>query len=346
LTKLERFCKRRLSNGSARMVVETLREAGLAVAPVLSAAGLRALDLQHPDGLVTGDQQLRLERAFVERTREHRGLWLDLGSRYRLLAYGAFGLAILNARTVGRAVEFAASFHELAFTVVHYTLLRDPAGEIAGMDADLTWVPEDLRTFMVERDLAAVRRLLDDMVNGVFPLREIRAAIPAPPDPDRYARALGTPVRFAADRTQILFASRWRTLPMPYGNPALEEAYERQCRELIDTLALRSSEVEQVIDLLVRCRGTWPTIEETAGRIAVSPRTLRRRLEERGTSYRSLLEEVRRKQAEELLSGTALSVEQIADSLGYAETASFTHAFKRWTGRAPRAFRREAIEAV
>lgn len=324
------------------MVVETLREAGIAEAPVLLAAGLRAADLQRPDGLVTGDQQLRLERAFVERTREHRELWLDLGSRYRLLSYGAFGLAILNARTVGRAVEFAARFHELAFTVIHYTLLRDPGCEITGMDADLTWVPEELRAFMVVRDLAAVRRLLDDMVNGSFPLREIHAAIPEPPDAESYVRGLRAPVRFGAARTQIRFAPRWQTLPMPYGNPSLEETYERQCRELIDALALRSSEVEQVIDLLVRCRGTWPTIEDTAGRIAVSPRTLRRRLEERGTSYRSLLEQVRRKQAEELLAGTALSVERIADSLGYAETASFTHAFKRWTGRAPREFRREA----
>ena len=48
------------------------------------------------------------------------------------------------------------------------------------------------------------------------------------------------------------------------------------------------------------------------------------------------------KQAEELLRQTALSVEQIADSLGYAETASFTHAFKRWTGRPPSRFRQVA----
>ena len=342
MTKLERFRRRQLSNGSARIVVDMLREAGIAAAPVLSAAGLRGSDIQRPDGSMTGAQQLRLEHAFVERTRDRPELWLDLGFRYRLLSYGTFGLAILNARTVSRAVEFAASFHELAFTVIHYTLLRDPAGEISGLEGDLTWVPEGLRTFMVHRDLGAVRRLLDDMVSGVFPIREIHAALPAPRDPERYARALAAPVRFEAARTRIVFSPGWQELSMPYGNPILEEAYGRQCRELVDELALVSSEVEQVIDLLVRCRGTWPTIEETAGRISLSPRTLRRRLERQGTSYRSLLEEVRKRQAEELLTGTRLSVEQIADSLGYAETASFTHAFKRWTGRAPREFRQES----
>jgi len=76
-------------------------------------------------------------------------------------------------------------------------------------------------------------------------------------------------------------------------------------------------------------------------KIGMSSRTLRRRLEEKGTTYRALLEEVRRKQVEDLVARTALTVEQIADSLGYAETASFTHAFKRWTGRSPREFRSE-----
>ncbi len=346
MTKLERFRRRRLSNGSARLVLDALRGAGLPEAPVLGAAGLRAGDVERPDGVITGAQQLALEEAFVARTQDRRELWLELGFRYRLLLYGTFGLVILNARTVGRAVEFAASFHELAFTVIHYTALRDRSGGIVGLEADLTWVPESLRVFMLDRDLAAVRRILDDMVHGVFPLEEIRVARPMPSDAGRYARALGAPVVFGAERTELRFSPEARHLPMPYGNPILEEAYERQCRELVDALALGSSEVEQVVDLLVRRRGDWPTIEETASRIAVSPRTLRRRLDEQGTSYRALLEGVRRKQAEELLSATRLSVEQIADSLGYAETASFTHAFKRWTGRAPREFRRRSPHAT
>ena len=222
--------------------------------------------------------------------------------------------------------------------MIDYTILRE-RGAVVGMDADVGAVPEDLRVFMLERDLAAVRRLLDDMVNGTFPIREFRAAIPAPSDPARYAAALGAPVAFEAGRSQILFTPSWRDLKMPYGNPLLEEAYERQCRELAASLEVRSSEVEQVVDLLVRCKGRWPSIDEAAERIGRSSRTLRRRLEEQGTSYSGLVDDVRRKQAEELLVRTGLSVEQVAETLGYAETASFTHAFKRWTGASPRQFR-------
>jgi AraC-like DNA-binding protein len=338
VNKLERFRRRELSNGSARIMLSMLRENGIRAEPALTAAGLRAGEVERPD-TITGEQELRLEQAFIERTRNRPGMWLQLGFRYRLLSYGPFGLAVLNARNVARAVEFAAGFHELAFTLIEYRILRGRAGEIAGLDADLSSVPEGMREFVVERDLAAVRRLLDDMVNGTFPIREFRCAIPAPSDVSIYERALGAPIRFDAPSTQILFAARWQELEMPYGNPLLEEFYERQCRELVGALAMRSSELEQVVDLLVRCKGRWPTIEEISQKIGTSPRTLRRRLDAKGTSYRSLLEDVRRKQAEQLLGKTGLSVEQIADSLGYAETASFTHAFKRWTGRTPRAFR-------
>ena len=323
-------------------MVAMLRDAGIRPEPVLAEAGLRAADFERPDGVLTGAQELRLEQAFLEKTRERAGLWLELGFRYRLLSYGPFGLAILNARTVARAVEFAAGFHELAFTLIEYSVLRDEHGEIVGMDADLSFVPDGMRAFMVERDLAAVRRLLDDMVGGTFPIREWRAEIAAPARPERWEHALGARVRFDQPRTQILFAPAWRKLEMPYGNPFLEETYERQCRELLGELAERSSEIEQVVDLLVRCKGRWPTIDEAAGRIGTSARTLRRRLESGETSYRQLLEGVRRKQAEDLLARTGLTVEQIADSLGYAETASFTHAFKRWTGRSPREFRSRA----
>jgi len=337
--KIERFRRRQLSNGSARIMVTMLRDAGVASESALVEAGLARADVETPDGTITGEQELRLERAFVERTRHRPGLWLDIGFRYRLMSYGPFGLAILNAHTVARALEFAVTFHELAFTLIDYSLFRDRDGEIAGMNADLDAVPDELRAFMVERDLAAVRRLLDDMVHGKFPIREFRAAIPEPRGARRYAEALGAPVRFGASRTQIVFAPRWRELSMPYGNPLLEETYERQCRELMAALRMRSSEVERVVDVLVRCRGRWPSIDETAEKLAVSTRTLRRRLDAKGTSYSELVEGVRRKQAEELLGGTHLSVEQIADSLGYAETASFTHAFKRWTGYSPRQFR-------
>lgn len=79
-------------------------------------------------------------------------------------------------------------------------------------------------------------------------------------------------------------------------------------------------------------RRSWPTP-------CVAPRTLRRKLEAEGTSYSELLSSVRHALAVDYLGTTLLSVEDVASALGFSDTASFRHAFKRWTGRTPNAYR-------
>lgn len=71
----------------------------------------------------------------------------------------------------------------------------------------------------------------------------------------------------------------------------------------------------------------------------MSPRTMRRRLQERGTTYQHILDEVRIELAKEYLGSTALSVDQIAGPIGFTEAATFRKAFKKWTGKNIREFR-------
>jgi AraC-like DNA-binding protein len=78
--------------------------------------------------------------------------------------------------------------------------------------------------------------------------------------------------------------------------------------------------------------------DDVAGGLGMAPRTLRRRLAAEGTSFRRLQGEVREALAEELLASRR-SVEDVAERLGYAEPASFIHAFKRGKGVAPGAWR-------
>jgi AraC-like DNA-binding protein len=67
----------------------------------------------------------------------------------------------------------------------------------------------------------------------------------------------------------------------------------------------------------------------------VTARTLRRRLDDEGTSYRELVEEVRQTLAQELLKTAGMKMEEVAERLGYSDATSFAHAFRRWKGRSP-----------
>ena len=75
--------------------------------------------------------------------------------------------------------------------------------------------------------------------------------------------------------------------------------------------------------------------EEVAAALHMSVRTLRRHLDEEGTSYRAVVEQTREHLAEELLGTAGLSVEEVARRIGYSEASSVVHAFRRWKGLTP-----------
>lgn len=83
----------------------------------------------------------------------------------------------------------------------------------------------------------------------------------------------------------------------------------------------------------------YPTIIRTADRLGVSQRTLQRRLQDAGSSYKQVVDQTRMEIARRLLSGTGRRIKDVATALGYVEPRSFTRAFERWTGTTPRAYR-------
>jgi AraC-like DNA-binding protein len=80
-------------------------------------------------------------------------------------------------------------------------------------------------------------------------------------------------------------------------------------------------------------------LEDVARNLNMSARTLRRKLREENTSFRQLVDELRRDFALRYLRDTDLTVEDIAETLGFSDAANFRHAFRRWTNASPHEFR-------
>ncbi|MGX8847036.1 helix-turn-helix transcriptional regulator, partial [Pseudomonas aeruginosa] len=96
-----------------------------------------------------------------------------------------------------------------------------------------------------------------------------------------------------------------------------------------------------------RTPGHLPDMQTLAMELHLTVRTLRRRLDDEGSSYRLLLDEVRQALAEELLATGAIRLEEIAERLGYGEVSNFIHAFRRWKGMTPRQYRqRRRLDAM
>ena len=98
-------------------------------------------------------------------------------------------------------------------------------------------------------------------------------------------------------------------------------------------------ELEKLLETVsVQLAAGQPTLDSTANKLMLSPRTLQRRLEKLGLTYTQLVDEVRFKNARlSIMQG--IKITQIATELGYADAGSFTRAFERWTGMSPQKYR-------
>jgi AraC-like DNA-binding protein len=144
---------------------------------------------------------------------------------------------------------------------------------------------------------------------------------------------------FGQDVNAVHFERAWLDAPLPQANERTAQLCEAQCRDLLDRRRARTGWSARVRDELLRQPSAAPSMESVAERLHMTVRTLHRKLADEQTSFRALLDEVRGSLAEELLASPGLSVKEIAERLGYAEPSSFIHAFKRWKGVPPRAFR-------
>jgi AraC-like DNA-binding protein len=192
---------------------------------------------------------------------------------------------------------------------------------------------------LVERESASIVALQRDLLTTALPLQRVDARHPEPPHADLYEEVFGVRPRFGADANHGVFDAALLDLPMPQANELTAQVCEAQCAEILAHRRARSGVAEQVRTLLASPAGPL-SMPVVARALHASPRTLRRRLADEGTSFRALAEEVTMAFAEEMLTDPTLSYDDIAARLGYSDGSSLTRAFVRIHGVPPRRFRR------
>lgn len=323
---------------SAALLTQLGQEHGLALGDCLAATTLTEVVLADPSATVIAADELQIARNLVRHLGTEQPLGLEAGLRYHLTAYGIWGYALLSSPTLRSAVDIGLRYLDLtsAFCRVHSEMRGDELWLILD-DSD---IPSDMRRFMVERDSAAIMTIQRELFAQSVPVKAIGYRFSAPAYPERLQEIFGVAARYNTDCNYAVFDSSLLDSPLPQANPVTAAFCESQCQVLLSQRLARSGLAAQVRDCLLKKPGHMPGMEETARTLGHSLRTLHRRLQEEGTSFRVLTEEVRETLAEELLQSHYLSLDEVADRLGYAEASSFIHAFKRWKGYPPRVYSR------
>ena len=157
----------------------------------------------------------------------------------------------------------------------------------------------------------------------------------APADVSEYERMFGTTLKFGAPHNELAFRTEVLDLPVRFADAALKTYLDGLAAERLKRLSTTSPTRERVRVALSDCLASAPDLAAIARRLAMSSRTLQRRLKEEGVTYSEVLDEVRHQVAVSLVEDRRFSLAEIAALLGYADGSAFRSAFRRWTGHSP-----------
>lgn len=321
-----------------RMICNVIAQSGGDLDEVLSAAGTSRYEVDTAQGFVS----VALTRSVIAAVRQVAGrptLPLELGANPQMALHGALGMALSSSANVRQAMTVLARFLP--------TRTKNVAIE-ASAQADGLWLEfkqahllGDLSPFALDHFMAQITAIVG-AVAGRWP-HDAVLDIPwsAPPWRDAYAKLVGT-VRFQTGRSALWLPDALLDRPCPTASDALFELAWRQCELEEKKVATCASFVRRVAALLRSGDPSLFHFDEVAKRLVVPRRTLLRRLQEEGYSFRALVEQERQQAAIWQLRHTDRSIADIAQALGYRDTANFSRTFRRWFAATPGAMRRGA----
>ena len=333
-----------LNGFSAQLLLQFGLDYGLSWDRCLAGTGLDWRDLAEPIFVVSVEQELQLIRNLAQALDHIPGAGLQAGLRYRLASRGVWGFALLSCATLRDAIGMAFRYRNLwnPLTTFHVEERRNQL--VTTIDDSA--LPEDLRAFIVDRDLGISVSFVRDLIGTTLPAVSVTLRRPAPADVRPYQDIFGmTPVFGAHEIRVVRRSTGYLDHALPGSNTELARQCEAQCEAMLARWVSEDGLAGQLRKRLVARPGSLPDMETVAEELHMSLRTLHRRLADEGTSFRQLQEEVREALADKLLA-EGLKLEHVADTLGYGEVSNFIRAYRRWKGDTPHRYRERLSEGM
>jgi AraC-like DNA-binding protein len=256
-------------------------------------------------------------------------------------AFGVAGQIGMRADDLAHAAALSERFSRLLDTAV--SLRWIDRGDQVGYS--IAHRPEVVAMrFPIEVMLGCGYRGMCHALGEPVALREVTFAHEAGYPVHAYEELFGCPVRFGAEQSAVWLDRELVHRPFVRRDPLARRYLEAHAEHMLAALAApRPPVVAQIREaILIELATSGAELGRVAKRVAMSTRTVQRRLEEHGTRYHDLVDEVRAAMARTLLRDRTRSIIDVAFELGYADLKGFYRAFRRWTGTTPAEWRTSA----
>ncbi len=311
--------------------------AGLDLAPILRAAGLTVRDIE--------DESLRLSVAtqinclnLLAEALDDRLLGFHVAQTMDLRRTGLLYYAAASSDTLGEAMQGIARCSVMLNEGIR---IETDFGRAFRIGFEYAGVSRRSDRHQIEAWITAIVRCCREIAaRGLQPIH-ISIMHPRIAELAELDGFYGRSVDFSADRDAVIFGGEAAKLPVVNADRYLNRLVVGYCEDVLAHRKAHSgmtqADVENVIASLLP--HGQPRIEDVARKLHVGTRTLRRKLAAEDITFARILEDLRFALAKHYLAEQDFSISRIAWLLGYAEVSAFSHAFRRWTGRTPRADR-------
>ena len=276
-----------------------------------------------------------------------QGLGFHVAKHTHVTDLGLFGYAMLTAPTIGKALEIGVRYNRRfsEFTDCTIESLRDGVAFrffVRGSLMPYTAIQLEQWMAIAWHFLA---QLSPDIQGG--DLKKVHLSYTAPKYSKLYQQYYGASILFEQPFSEFVFEKKFLTRSIGTASVAAGEILAQQCDRVFSQLKREGGIVDAVRREIMKNVGSdRASLNDVAKSLALSSRTLRRRLLEKGTSFKKIALDVRMALAKEYVYGTDMSNEEISYALGYAQTSAFYRSFQRWHGITPSKMRKKDFSSI
>jgi len=321
--------------GATMGVPEVLRSLGHDPALVLPEVGIDLELFDNPNNLISFTARGQMIAHCANRTGcPHFGLLV--GEQSGLASFGMVGLLARYSQTAGDALRSLVRFMHLHVRGATTTLAVD--SDLAVLEYQIYHPRVPGNNQVGQGAVAVAFNVIRDLCGSDWLPVEVRFAHSRPEDIAPYRQFFRVPLRFDTEQYAVVFSASWLNRSLPDTSTELRQLLQQE----IDKLEAQQENgfLDHVRSLL---RTTLVTGHASADQVAelllMHRRTLNRRLNTLGTSFRELKDEIRFETARQLLEDTTMEIIEIALLLGYSNASAFTRAFRHWSSVTPAKWR-------
>lgn len=329
-----------MSQITSLYVYKVVRQAspGVETADLVKQLGLSPEGPIDPAKMVESSAYYDFFAALAARDPNALALPLRIGAAMRSDEYGAFGLAWKSAPNLRGSYARSERYGHVLGSAETYSVEQTSGGVFFSLEK-----AGDGRIGMQlsnEASMAAVAAISKEVSTADFTPLAVHFKHAPRGDIAVYEEHFGCAVQFGSGRDALLVSEASIDAPNKLGDQTIASFFDRHLEEQLASISHDNNLEIRVRRAVVNVLSEGvPTLSSIATELAMSARTLQRRLSEQGHSFQSVVDRGRKDLAQRLLRETDYSLAEVAFLTGFAEQSGFTRAFKRWAGQTPRSYR-------